>query len=89
MKRIIYILGVSLILGGSLGACHKKQVVCPGLGQSEESDFSPFNEDGTLKEDGKGKKAKKGQVGRFDSNTGLITKKNPKGQSPKRKTRLY
>lgn len=68
----------------TLGSCHKKQVMCPGLGQTNEADLSLFDADGKLKDTGK-KKKKSNTVGRFDANTGLIQKKKSPSKPKARK----
>lgn len=59
----------------SFTACKKNDYPCPGLGQSNEDDFSLFDEEGKLK-DPKSMKGKK--QGRINKETGLVNKKNPK-----------
>lgn len=91
MKKItIYSLLIALsctLLFAS--SCKKTDYPCPGLGQSDSADLSPFDQDGNLKEDGKKKKGKKNKVGRFDANTGLIDKKKPAKLNKPQKTKLY
>jgi hypothetical protein len=60
--------------------CHKNDYPCPGLGKSSEADLSKFDENGKLKEDGKGK--------RINKQSGLVNKKNPKKLRAPRKTHL-
>lgn len=70
-------------------SCKKTDYPCPGLGQTDSADLSPFDQDGNLKESGRKKKGSKNKVGRFDANTGLIDKKKPAKLNKPQKTRLY
>lgn len=83
IRTITYFL---LIVFASLtfGSCHKKQVMCPGLGQTNEADISMFDADGNIKSSSK-KKKKSNTVGRFDANTGLIQKKKSPAKQKARK----
>jgi hypothetical protein len=87
MKKLL-IIGLSVALLSTTISCHKKSrsMPCPGLGQSNEADMSPFDEEGNLKEGGKKSKNKKKTVGRFQRDNGLINKKSPslKGKARKR-----
>lgn len=69
----------------TFGSCHKKQVMCPGLGQTNEADISMFDADGNIKDSSKKKKKKSNTVGRFDANTGLIQKKKSPAKAKARK----
>ncbi|MCU0417380.1 MAG: hypothetical protein MUE33_09365 [Cytophagaceae bacterium] len=80
--RSLWVVLSSVILFAS---CQKKQVMCPGLGQSNEADISMFDENGNLKEQGKKKKKSSSTVGRFDANTGLVSKKKSPAKAKARK----